>query len=112
MPTRNTILSCSGVRLLRSSMPRCTATRAGDRFDDARELDQNAVAGGLDDAALVLGNLRVDQLAAMGAQPRQRAGLVLAHQPAVAGDIGGEDGRKPALDPFSAQRFLPGDGQI
>ena len=29
---------------------------AGDRFDDARELDQHAVAGRLDDAALVLGD--------------------------------------------------------
>ena len=44
----------------------------------------------------------------MRAQPRQRAGLVLAHQSAIAGDIGGEDGREPALDPLSAQRFLPG----
>ena len=31
--------------------------RAGDGFDDARELDEDAVAGGLDDAALVLGDL-------------------------------------------------------
>src|SRR5262249_30436218 len=31
--------------------------RAGNRFDDARELDQQPVAGRLDDAALVLGDL-------------------------------------------------------
>ena len=31
---------------------------AGDSFDDARELDQDAVACRLDDAALVLGDLR------------------------------------------------------
>jgi hypothetical protein len=30
----------------------------------------------------------------------------------VASDIGGENGREPALDPFSAQRFLPDGGQI
>ncbi len=77
--------------------------RAGDRLDDTWELDQDAVAGRLYDAALVLGDLRIDQLAAMGSQPRQRAGFVLAHQAAVAGDIGGENGREPALDPLSAQ---------
>ena len=38
--------------------------RAAHRIDDARELDQQAVAGGLDDAAAVLGDLRIDQLAA------------------------------------------------
>ena len=36
---------------------------AAQRVDDAGELDQQAVAGGLDDAAAVLGDLRVDQLA-------------------------------------------------
>ena len=62
---------------------------AGNCFNDARELDQNAVAGGLDDAAFVFGDFRIEQLAAMVAQTRQRAGLVLAHQAAVASDIGG-----------------------
>ena len=38
---------------------------AAHRIDDAGELDQQAVAGGLDDAAAVLGDLRIDQLAAM-----------------------------------------------
>ena len=39
--------------------------RAGNGVGDALELDQHAVAGGLDDAALVLGDGRIDQL-----QPR------------------------------------------
>jgi hypothetical protein len=34
--------------------------RAGNRFNDARELDENAVAGGLDDAAPVLGYLGIN----------------------------------------------------
>ena len=38
---------------------------AAHGVDDRGELDQHAVAGGLDDAALVLGDQRVDQLAAM-----------------------------------------------
>jgi hypothetical protein len=39
--------------------------RALDSFDHAREFDQEAIAGCLDDAALVLGDFRVDQLSPM-----------------------------------------------
>ena len=53
---------------------------AGDRSHDARELDQQAVASGLDNPAPVLGDFRGDQLATMGPQPGQCAGLVLAHE--------------------------------
>jgi len=81
--------------------------RAAHRIDDAGEFHQHAVAGGLDDAALVLGDLRVDQLAAEGLEAREGAGLVLAHEPAVSRNIGREDGREPALDPLSAQMSLP-----
>jgi hypothetical protein len=81
--------------------------RAGDRFDNAGKLCEDSVAGGLDDAALVLGDLRVDQLAAEGLEAREGAGLVLAHEPAVSRNIGREDGREPALDPLSAQMSLP-----
>ena len=38
--------------------------RAAHRVDDAGELDEQPVAGGLDDAAAVLGDLGVDELAA------------------------------------------------
>jgi hypothetical protein len=44
----------------------------------------------------------------MDTQPCQRPRLILAHQAAVAGDIGSKDGREPALNPLSAQHFLPG----
>jgi hypothetical protein len=81
--------------------------RAGDRLDDARELYQHAVPGGLDDPALVLGDLRIDQLAAMRPEPRQSAGFVPSHQPAVPRDIGRENGREPAFDPLFAQGSLP-----
>jgi hypothetical protein len=77
--------------------------RAGDGFDDARKLDQEAVAGGLDEVALVLGDLRIDLLAAQPLEARQGAGLVQPHQPTVARDIG----REPALDPLCAQNALP-----
>ena len=67
----------------------------GDRVDDAREFQQQAVAGGLDDAAAV----GLDDGVGGGAvvlEARQRAGLVEPHQPAVAGDVGGDDRREPA----------------
>src|SRR5205814_9410237 len=83
-----------------------------DRLHDALELDEATVARRLDDAPLVLGNLRIDQLAAMGAQPRQRAGLVLAHQTAVAGDIGGENGRQPALHSLTLHQVVDPEGAL
>ena len=48
----------------------------GNRVHDARELDKHPVAGELDDAPLVLGDLGVDHLVAMRLQSRQRPGLV------------------------------------
>jgi hypothetical protein len=48
---------------------------------------------------MVLGDLGIDRFAAMGFEPRQRAFLVRAHQPAVARDIGRKDRGQPALDP-------------
>ena len=72
--------------------------RAAHRVDDAGELDEQPVAGGLDDAAVMLGDGRVDQLRAQRLEPRERALLVGAHQPGVAGDIGGEDRGELALN--------------
>ena len=43
----------------------------------------------------------------MDSEARERAGFVLPHEAAVAGDIGGEDGREPAIDPLSDQYVLP-----
>jgi hypothetical protein len=83
---------------------------AGDCFDDAREFDQGSIAGGLDDASLVLGGLRIDQIAAQRPEARRGAGLVPFHQTAVARDIGGQNGREPAFDPLCAQGALPGRG--
>ena len=65
--------------------------RAAHRIDDAGELDQQAVAGGLDDAAVVLGDLRIDELAAQRFEAFERAFLVRPHQPRIPRHIGGED---------------------
>jgi hypothetical protein len=55
--------------------------RAGDGFDNAGKLDKEAVSGGLDNATLVNGDLRIDQLAPVGSEPREGTLLVGTHQP-------------------------------
>ena len=61
------------------------------RVDDAREFRQHAIAGILDDAAGMLADLWVDELAAMRLEALMGAFLVRAHQPRVARHIEGED---------------------
>jgi hypothetical protein len=51
----------------------------------------------------VLGDLGIDQLAAMRLQPREGPLLVGADQPAVASDIRRENGSQPAFDAFPSQ---------
>jgi hypothetical protein len=70
--------------------------RAAQRVDDAAELDQEAVADGLDDPAVMRGDSRVDQFGADRLQAFERALLVGADQARVAGHIRGEDGGKTA----------------
>ena len=53
-----------------------------------------AVAGALDDASIMNGDCRIDQVAAQGPEPCQRAILVRSGEPAVADDIGDQDRRK------------------
>jgi hypothetical protein len=62
------------------------------------ELDERAVARGLHHPPAVRGDLRVDELAPVRLQARERADLVRAHEPAVAHDVGGKDRGKPTLD--------------
>ena len=65
--------------------------RAAHRIDDAGKLHEHAVAGGLDDAAVVLGDFRIDELAAQRFQTFECPLLIRPHQPRIAGHIGGED---------------------
>jgi hypothetical protein len=53
--------------------------------------------------------LGINQVATVDTEPRESAGLVLTHEPAVTGYISGKDGREPAIDPLSAQ-FSPSFG--
>ena len=69
---------------LRSTMPRLHLDRAAHRVDSAAEFDQRSVAGALDDATVMHGDCRVDEIAAQGPQSSQRPILVRARQTAVA----------------------------
>src|SRR6516225_1966023 len=69
-----------------------------ERVDDAGELDQEAVAGGLDDAALMVGDLRIDDFGAQHPEPAQGPFLVGLDQARVAGDIGRDERREPTFD--------------
>ena len=64
------------------------------RVDDAAELDDAAVAGALDDAAVVHGDGRVDQVAAQRPKPRQNPVLVGSGKPRIADDVGHQDRRQ------------------
>jgi hypothetical protein len=67
-----------------------------DGIDRAGEVGDDAVTSGVEDAAPVRRDQFVDDCAA-GRQPSQRADLVARHQPALAGDVGGEDRGQFAL---------------
>ena len=73
--------------------------RARHRINDAVEFHQHAVAGGLDDAAAVLGNRGIDELEPVGLQAGKRPRLVNLHQPAVADHVGGKDRSESSLGP-------------
>ena len=68
--------------------------RAAHGVHHAAELDDGAVAGALDDAAVMSGDGGVDDVAAEAPQARERAILVRAGEPAVADHIGDQDCRK------------------
>ena len=71
--------------------------RALHGVDRAGEVGDDAVAGGVEDAAPVRRDQPVDDGAAR-LQPGERADLVARHQPAVAGNVGGENGGQFAFD--------------
>ena len=75
------------------------AGRALDRVDGAGELAERAVAHELDETAPVLGQERVDELAAMGLEAREGAALVALHQARVADHVRRQDSGEPPLDP-------------
>src|SRR5271157_4021495 len=91
MPMRSSMRLSAATPVFRSGIACCTRDRAAHRIDDAREFHQETVAGSLDDAALVLGDLRIEELVAQRFEAFEGAFLVRPHQPRMAGDIGGQD---------------------
>jgi hypothetical protein len=61
--------------------------RAPYSVDHAAELDDRAVAGALDDSAVMDSDGRVDKVAGQRGQPRQRALFVGTGEPAIPDDI-------------------------
>ena len=82
---------------------------ASDGFNGAREFNEKTVTSSLDDATVVGGDLRVDQLSPVPLQGAQGTDLVGTHQPTVADDICRHDRGEPAFDRLSGfHRFTAG----
>ena len=80
-----------------SAMRALNVDRAAHGVDGAGEFDQHAVAGGLDDAAAMFGDFRIDQRAPAVLEPRQSSLFVAPHEPAVTDDVRRKNGRQTAL---------------
>ena len=72
-------------------------------IDGTGKFDQHTVASGLDDAAAMLGDCRVDKRFSESLELRQRAFLVDTNQAAITGDIRRQDSRQSPLYGLVAQ---------
>ena len=81
----------AGAEILETNTFGANPTKLLDGIDGARELDQHTIAGGLEDAAVVLGCAGVEDLFAKRLELRQRPGLVRAHEPGIADHVGSKD---------------------
>jgi len=78
---RNSMRSSAPRPTFRSGVARCTATAQRTASTTLGKFEQHAVTGGLDNAAVMLGELRIDELAAQRFEALERALLVRPHQP-------------------------------
>ena len=70
----------------------------------AGELNQHAVARGLDDAAAMLDDLGIDKSFSECLQLAERALFIGAHEPAITGDIRRQHRRQSSFNPFLDQK--------
>src|SRR5689334_1563232 len=96
MPMRSSMRLSAATPALRSGIACCSSTAQRTASTTLAKLDQHAVPGGLDDAAVVLGDFRIDELAAQRLEAFERALLIRPHQPRISRHIGGEDRGKAA----------------
>jgi hypothetical protein len=75
--------------------------------NDRGELDQDAIASGLEDASAMLGDQRIDQFTPIAFEGGQGSLFVGPHQPRISGDIGAEDRGQPPLYRFLSHRTVP-----
>jgi hypothetical protein len=76
-------------------------------IDRTTELDQCPVTGGLDDATAMLCNFGINEFAPVRLKRCDGTLLINAHQTAISGDIGGEDGSQPPFDTFRSHEIRP-----
>ena len=90
---RNSMRSSAAAPVFCSGIACCTATAQRTASTTLANSHQQAVAGGLDDAPMMmLGDLRIEELEAQRFEAFERAFFVRPHQPRIPRDIGGEDG--------------------
>ena len=88
----------AGTSALRSAMPRWISTAqrtASTTLTNSTSIPSPVV---LTMRPAVLGDLGIDQFLAVRLELAQRAFFVSAHQPAVAGDVAGQDRSQPSID--------------
>ena len=68
-----------------------------DRINGAAKLDESAVANKLDDAAVVVLDLRIEDRQPVMLQRGKRACLILCHHPRIANDISDKDRTELAI---------------
>ena len=85
------ILRHSGVALDEAVL---NLDRAADGVHDTAKLDNASIAGAFHDTAVMSGDGRVDEVAAQRPEPRERAILVGARQPAVSDGISNQNRRE------------------
>ena len=85
----------------------CRLHRDGalDGINRAGEVGDDAVTGGVEDAAAVRRDQPVHDHAAR-LKPVERANLVMRHQPAVAGNVSGEDRCELSFDGLTGHTWL------
>ena len=90
-PMRNCMIRSAGSWLVSLRHQRLHRDRGLDGADDARKLQQKAVAGVLHQPAAMIEDHRIDR-AAMGLERGMRPRLVGAHHARIAGDVSADDG--------------------